>query len=201
MWVWNFYSLYKLTKPNMTGCCDMIKEVESKRLEYKPEKIKVLFIAEAPPKAKDRFFYFEDVREKDSLFLEMMKVIYPDDKDIKERNIKNIRKRKREFLERFKNDRYYLTDASERPMEDNRKSTKRRQLRNSLTKLIQKVEDLVSKDTKIILISKPVYEICYKELKSRGFNVINEGHIPFPGSGHQKKFREMLRKLLKNMVR
>jgi hypothetical protein len=35
---------------------------------YRPEKVDLLLVAEAPPSALDRYFYFEDVSEQDSLF-------------------------------------------------------------------------------------------------------------------------------------
>jgi hypothetical protein len=35
---------------------------------YKPDKIDLLLVAEAPPTALDRYFYFEDVHTQDSLF-------------------------------------------------------------------------------------------------------------------------------------
>lgn len=37
-------------------------------LKYKPEKIRLLLVAEAPLCANDRYFYYEDVTEQDSLF-------------------------------------------------------------------------------------------------------------------------------------
>jgi len=41
------------------------------REKYKPEKIVYLLVAETPPRLdSNRFFYFEDVRNQDSLFLE-----------------------------------------------------------------------------------------------------------------------------------
>lgn len=36
--------------------------------QYKPTKVDLLLVAEAPPSALDRYFYFPDVREQDSLF-------------------------------------------------------------------------------------------------------------------------------------
>jgi hypothetical protein len=36
--------------------------------QFKPETIDLLLVAEAPPSALDRYFYFPDVREQDSLF-------------------------------------------------------------------------------------------------------------------------------------
>src|SRR5437867_2723215 len=41
------------------------REQASRR--YKPRHIKILLVAEAPPSALDRYFYFEDVAEHDSL--------------------------------------------------------------------------------------------------------------------------------------
>ena len=35
---------------------------------YKPEQIDTLLVAEAPPTALDRYFYFDDVQTQDSLF-------------------------------------------------------------------------------------------------------------------------------------
>ena len=169
---------------------------ESARQKYRPETIKFLLIAEAPPKAESRrFFYFEKVSKGDSLFLETIKVLYPfyDYSDIK-----SIRSRKREFLERFKNDGFYLIDASDKPMEDTRPARKKKQLKRSLPSLIQKIESLVSENTKIVLISLTVYKVCYDILKSKGFNVINESSIPFPSSAWQREFREKLSDLLRN---
>ena len=36
--------------------------------KYRPKQVELLLVAEAPPAALDRYFYFEDVREQDSLF-------------------------------------------------------------------------------------------------------------------------------------
>ena len=47
-------------------------------LEYRPAAVRVLLIAEAPPAYDSgRFFYFTDLRQQDTLFLEMMKTLYP----------------------------------------------------------------------------------------------------------------------------
>jgi len=180
----------------------MKEDFESARQKYKPKVIKFLLIAEAPPKVESkRFFYFEDVQKYDYLFLETMKVLYPDDSDIKNGNTKSIRRRKREFLERFEKDGFYLIDASDEPIKDKSKSAKRKQIEKSLPSLIEKVRSLVLEDTKmdvkIILISSTVYEVCYKRLKEeKRFNVINAYPVPFP-IGWQKEFREKLSELLR----
>jgi hypothetical protein len=35
---------------------------------YRPQRVRLLLVAEAPPSALNRYFYFEDVRDQDSLF-------------------------------------------------------------------------------------------------------------------------------------
>tara|TARA_B100000809_G_C14969044_1_gene470199 strand:- start:289 stop:540 length:252 start_codon:yes stop_codon:yes gene_type:complete len=43
--------------------------VNEGREQCRPEEVRILFIAEAPPCAADRFFYFTEVNKGDSLFL------------------------------------------------------------------------------------------------------------------------------------
>ncbi len=97
------------------------------------------------------------------------------------------------LLEDFQNDGFYLVDVCDEPIEE---AKKKRQLEKCLPSLIKRIGSLVSDDTKIILISKTVYDACFDRLKEEGFNVINESMIPFP-IGHQPEFREKLAALLK----
>ena len=77
----------------------MNNKINIARLRYKPKEIKFLFVAEAPPKEfSGRFFYFENVLDGDSLFLEIMKVLYPKDFTL----AKIVRLQKKKFLEKFK---------------------------------------------------------------------------------------------------
>ncbi len=171
----------------------MITDLESARRKYKPDKIKYILIAEAPPReGSGRFFYFESVPTGDSLFLETMKVLYPNDYS----DAKSVRLRKREFLHRFKRDGFYLIDSTDSPMEDPRPSRKRQQVRRSLPSLVEKLAELISEDTKIILISKPVYDVCADVLRLQGFNIVNDEMIDFPGSSGQAKYRVKLGRLL-----
>ena len=43
---------------------------------YIPLETNVLFIAESPPDAIERYFYFENVQEQDSLWVGLMKALY-----------------------------------------------------------------------------------------------------------------------------
>jgi hypothetical protein len=108
--------------------------------KYRPTSIRLLFIAEAPPALKfGRYFYFASLTNGDTLFLEMMKVLYPIDIGFVEHgddrqpdfDANRVRQCKEELLKKFKREGFYLIDASERPMPENADlTTKKRMIRN-----------------------------------------------------------------------
>src|ERR1700753_3541886 len=115
---------------------------------YRPDPLRLLFIAEAPPAYKaNRLFYFHEVQTGDALFLEMMKVVYGDAIGFKEGGgftgpmlAKDVRKCKSQFLQKFRADGLFLIDASERTMPENATaSTKLALLRRSLPGLKSRV--------------------------------------------------------------
>ena len=161
------------------------------RNKYKPSHIKTLLIAEAPPNNIDRYFYFEDVKSHDSLFLEIMGILYP---DLKKRYLAKRRdtELKQELLENFKEDGYWLMNLSELPMglfdiaaED------------LLPSLIKRLERHIEKSTPIILIKANFFDMAYPVLLAKGYHVINE-RLPFPGSGQQGVFRTKFKKALQS---
>lgn len=86
----------------------------SARNKYKPRQIRVLLLAEGPPDSLDRHFYFEDVKKQDSLFLEIMGVLYPEQK---KRYLASGRETelKQELLSLFQEDGYFLLDLADVP--------------------------------------------------------------------------------------
>lgn len=174
-----------------------MNKFEKARLKYKPEKIKYLLVAETPPKSdSNRFFYFENVDKQDSLFLETMKLLYPNDTEFVE--TKKIRERKKEFLIKFLKDGFYLIDSLDKPFEKKYSTTQKIKLiRNGQNQLIEKIQNLLSEKTKVILIASPVFKANFDFLINQGIPVINKELIDFPGSGGQKKYREKMKKILK----
>lgn len=53
---------------------NITERINEARQKYKPENVNLLLVAEAPS-SLDRFFYYEDVKEKDFLFVELSKVL------------------------------------------------------------------------------------------------------------------------------
>ena len=166
---------------------------EQARLRYKPTRVRYLFIAESPPLAEGRFFYFEDVTKADNLFLETMRVVYPPYFT----SVPVVRKAKREFLRRWQADGFYLMDAVDEPLGPLSQREKREVIRNRMPAISKKVADVVENDTRIILISAPVHRVCYRPLLDRGFKVVNDEPIDFPGQGRQRHFRQKLQRALR----
>jgi len=159
------------------------------RNKYKPRRIETLLIAEAPPDSLDRFFYFEDVKRQDSLFLEIMGVLYPDQK---QRYLASGRDTavKEELLESFKEDGFWLLDLSEVPLSISEKT-----LAECVPSLVERLEKFIDRKIPIVLIKASVYDLCYCLLHEQGFSV-NAERLPFPGSGQQKVFREKFRNIV-----
>lgn len=176
----------------------MIELFENARLKYRPCQLRLVFVAEAPPKLpetcdkKPRFFYLDDVPEGDSLFCEMIKLVYLGTAV----TASAIRPRKRELLTRFRDDGFYLIDACEDPMLETRTSYKKRRLAADLPGLQQRLLSHCGTTTPIVLISALVYEICAEPLRLAGLNIQNTEMINFPGSGQQAEFRRKLGQLL-----
>lgn len=171
---------------------------EKQREKYKPEQIKLLLIAETPPKTDSkRFFYLENVQSHDYLFLEVIKVLYSD--IVKNKTTKEIRNLKPLLLNKFKNDGIYLIDSLEKPFEEKYSARKKIcLLQKGQNSLFEKIKEIINTETKVVLISSTVFQANYLFLKSNDVNIIHDFMIDFPGSGGQTKFREKFSSLLLN---
>jgi len=168
----------------------ILEKIEKARLKFKPEVIKCLIIAEAPPDSLDRFFYFENVKQHDYLFLGIAEAIYP---ELKEKFLLSKRSSmlKTEILNKFKSDGFYLLDLSNLPL-----SLLTDSLENQLPLLKQKIEKTADKKTNIVLIKANVFDIAYNYLNAEGFKNVANNRIPFPGQGGQRTFQVEFKKAL-----
>ena len=195
-----------VTSSNMgTRSIDALERFEEAARRYLPNPLRLLFIAEAPPAFKvNRLFYFTDLRDGDTLFLEMMKVLYPAEVGYSKgafrpgSSVKQMRHRKPELLRMFQKDGYHLIDAYERPMPDAASAaTKTVLMRSTLPTLQSKVRRLLGKrSVPIILIGGITYSVCAETLRLDGHRVVNHCMIDHPARGGQKRFRSKLREAL-----
>lgn len=171
---------------------EFLKEVyASASNRYKPRHIKLLFLTEAPPNSLERYFYFEEVKTHDSLFLEIMGVLYPEQK---KRYLASGREvdLKKDLLENFKEDGYWLMNLSELPL-----GLMQRPPESYLPLLLERLKKHITKKTPIVLIKTNIYDLCYPVLMANGYNA-NIERIPFPGSGQQGVFRANFKKAIQS---
>ncbi len=165
------------------------------REKYRPEEVKLIFLAEAPPCKEGHFFYFEDVPRGDSLFLHIIRAVFPDLESIP---TKELRSRKEELLFRFSEAGYFLEDSVAVSIPKGTKNKEKVVLEHQadLIRRIQQYKETAS----FVLLSSSVFKSNYQALKNEGFKILNDFMIPFPGSGQQGKFKEGIAKINLNLI-
>lgn len=144
---------------------------------YRPATIKLLLVAEAPPSALDRYFYFPDVDSHDSLFRYVARSLL---------KTEATRTNKPDLLKQLQDRGVFLIDLKEEPVDGT-------PLTNFVEGLVARIRQLDPE--KIILIKAKVYDAAYAELAAGGLPVVAV-RVPFPGSGQQKRFEEAFARAL-----
>jgi len=156
---------------------------------YIPKKIKTIFIAESPP-VSGTYFYNPCGRITEKLFSGLMKALF-----------NKLPSTKEEGLFWFRDNGYLLIDSIYTPLNDIKNKSRRNNLiYENINTLSKDLNSLGAKKykTKIILIKKNAYQVCYKELIEKGYNVINNNFIPFPSNGWQQKSINEIRNTIKS---
>ena len=145
--------------------------------KYRPAAVRLLLIAEAPPSAEERYFYFPDVQQHDWLFRGVSQALTGE---------APTRAGKEKVLTELKRMGVFLIDLKLDPIDG--------------SPLEQYVPGLVSRckalaPVAIILIKASVFDAAYHALKATGLPVIDK-RIPFPSSGQQGNFRRLFAEAL-----
>lgn len=166
-------------------------DYEEARKRYTPSSVNILFVAEAPPSARERYFYFPEVPEHDHLWIALMKALYPQ----KFGETRQERQRKHDWLTKFQMDGYMLIDACKEPIpKDSSGESKRRSLlRGQSDDLVAEIRRIDPRQ--VLLIKVTVYDALYEPLKEAGLPVVNE-RLKFPSSGQQRKFQVCFKELI-----
>lgn len=136
---------------------------------YKPDRIRILLVAEAPPADLSRYFYFEDVGTHDSLFRYVFRTVT---------NRQPVRESKAKDLAELKAAGVFLIDLKETPVDGS-------PLTGYVPSLVERCTALAGE--RIILIKVSVFDAAFEALKAAGLPVV-DGRIPFPGSSQQLRF-------------
>ena len=150
---------------------------EAAALKYKPSKINLLLVAEAPPSADDRYFYFDHVTIHDWLYLGVTEILLSNNRS---------RSNKAMGLAELRESGVFLIDLKLDPMDGSR-------LQSYVPELISRCRTLNPK--RIILIKATVFDAAYDALKAAELPVVNK-RIYFPSTGRQGEFRHQFREAL-----
>jgi hypothetical protein len=165
------------------------------RQKYRPDKIRILLVAESPP-SSGGYFYFPRMIGKDHLFRETMKALelWPLDGPLK------IDCDKRPTLEKFRARGFFLIDTCELPVDKLPPRQRRISTLEGASTLPKRVEAL--DPDRILIVKKTVFKPAIQALSKTAFarRILNTEPLPFPNHGHQKKYRTMLRRLLKTRL-
>jgi hypothetical protein len=138
--------------------------------KYKPDQVQLLLVAEAPPSALDRYFYFEDVRDQDSLFRHVVRALL---------NIGPSRAEKARQLKHLAERGVFLIDLKPDPKAPDE------ELELYVDDLVIRAEALNPRH--VITIKANVCDLTQRPLRAAGLNVADQ-RVPFPGSGQQQRF-------------
>ena len=154
---------------------------EAKREEYKPNKVKILFIGESRPQ-QGTFFYFGD----SNLF------IYT--KQAFEKANVNF------TLDKFKELGCWLYDVCNRSVNHFTKDARDAEVKKGLPALINIIENL--KPDFIVVVKRGRFGdmVMQEVLKIKRYNDRNTFNLPFPACGHQHKYRDELAHILAQIV-
>lgn len=176
-----------------------LMDIERLRNDFRPAEIKLLIVGESPPNDTSRFFYNDEVKKHDSLYLETMKAIHLRESDVQGSRTREFRENKDAFLNDFVRRCFYLIDVVPNRIE--KKVGKKSEIEKNTPIFLEKLGKLegFNKDkTRIVLMSRFVFKGLLNTLKERGYNVCDE-MLPFGGNGQQPRFRRLLRKEIKNI--
>lgn len=165
------------------------------RNKYRPKKVSLLLIAESPP-SSGGYFYAEETIGKDHLFRETMKALelWPADRPMRKGCDK------RPMLKQFRSLGFFLIDTCKLPVDKMPSSLRKLSTIQGASTLSHRVKEL--DPSRILIVKKTVFNPVRQALSLAGFEdrILNKRALPFPSHGNQKRYRTILRRLLKKRV-
>jgi hypothetical protein len=155
------------------------------RDRYLPDQRKIIFVLESPP-ISGLYFYNPEGSVSEPLFRAMMKDV-----------LEITPRTKDEGLREFASRGFLLVDATYTPINHLKtKKEKKKAILDDFPLLLEDLRSHTEPETTVILVKANVCELLEPLLTGR-FTVLNqEKKIPFPSTGRQNEFRDMVRPLL-----
>ncbi len=139
---------------------------------YRPDRVRLLLVAQAPPAADDRYFYFTDVASHDALFRSVARAVLPPTEP--------TRDNKPALLTQLRDRGVFLIDLKPDPVDG-------APLSPYVPALLARIAELAPE--RIVLIKADVFDTAYSALAAASLPV-SRVRVPFPSFGQQKAFAE-----------
>ena len=172
----------------------LVESFRAARDQYRPNKVKLLWIAESPP-TSGSYFYFQKTTGKDHLFRETMRAVglWPA-KEIMKKDVD-----KQALLENFRSKGFFLVDACSYPVDKLRDNERNRAILDGTARVVQMVSKL--NPDGIIIVKSNIYAPVKRALESSGFagKILNQKPLPFPSHGRQQSYRKKINDILREL--
>jgi hypothetical protein len=160
----------------------------SRRKRWMPTKVRLLLIAESAPDdggddGNRRFFYDDDLTAKDSLFREVVRVLFENPPLVSGVGAKVP------WLEELRARGVFLIDLAPVPVNYSNHSDRETILAANVGTCLNLVREL--QPDGIVLCKINVFHALQTPLRAAGLPLLHNEPIPFPGSGQQKRFRKL----------
>jgi hypothetical protein len=165
----------------------------ARRARWQPPAVRLLLIAESAPdplRSGRRYFYDDALTRYDGLFREVVKVLFEID------GLDSGPTAKVPWLHGLHRAGVHLVDLSTVPV--NALGAQREAaLISEVPSCVARARDL--KPDGVVLVKANVFDLLADPVCEAGLHLLHEQPIPFPGSGHQRAFRDKFRQALERL--
>jgi hypothetical protein len=152
------------------------------REAYRPDRLRVLLIAESPPDAGDgaRRFFYSPRLSHDNLYRGVADAVYGHGNDIDVRD-------KAAVLARLQQDGFWLIDAVKAPINKKTRSERRTAIKAGVSHLVDNAVALAP-ELGVVICHSVVFELTAPALRSAGLIVLHDRPLPFPLGNWRAEF-------------
>lgn len=172
------------------GAANAADWYEELRERYRPERLRVLLVAESPPDpggGEQRFFYSPQLRA-DNLYRGVSQALYGDHDEIDILDKPTV-------LDRIKADGYWLIDAVDEPVNKLSPGARARAIAASVPRLAERCVELAP-EFGVILCHGRVYAAAAQPLREAGVVILHDEPLPFPLGNWRAPFISGFRRAL-----
>lgn len=164
-----------------------------RRSRWQLEHVGLQLVAESAPDdggdlANRRFFYDETVTSQDGLFRELVRALVAKPPLVSEPGAKTP------WLAKLKADSIFLMDLYAEPVKHHGAGERAAALRRNTEATVTLAASL--KPEGVVLIKRNVLELLNTPMRDAGLPVLHNDFVPFPGSGPQRRLRQLFAQAL-----